>query len=61
MYKVEFSKEERDAVLPQIASRLTDLEELMAKAGENKDTGRVLELAKFIEHIRDFYIRMMNV
>lgn len=59
IYNITFTKEEKDAVLPQIACRLDELESLMVKAGEQKNTKRVLELATFINHIREFYNKLM--
>jgi len=59
MCTMNFTEEEKEAVIPQIACRLDELKVLMAEAGEKKDTRRVLELAKFIEKIESFYNKLM--
>jgi len=59
MCNISFTEEEKDAVIPQIACRLDVLKTLMAEAGENKDSRRVLELAKFIDRIEGFYNKLM--
>jgi len=59
MCTMNFTEEEKDAVIPQIACRLDELKALMAKAGEKKDTRRVLELVKFIDKIESFYNKLM--
>lgn len=58
---MSITKAEKDAVLPQIACRLDELESMMAEAGGRKDAKRVLELAEFIGHIRSFYNKLLYV
>lgn len=60
MYIVKFTKEEKEAVYPQIASRLDSLNELLCKAGEKKDVERVMELSDFIQNIKSFYYKFIN-
>lgn len=60
MYTMKFTKEEMEATYPQIAARLDQLNELLYKAGENKDINRVVELSVFIEKIKSFYYKLIN-
>lgn len=60
MLTISFTREERDAVLPQLSCRLDELETLMSEEAIRKNTKRVLELAKFIENIRNFTNTLIN-
>lgn len=59
MFTITFTDEERDAVLPQLSCRLDELDQLLTKEAEKKNTRRVIELSKFIEIIRGFTNKML--
>jgi hypothetical protein len=51
MYKVEFTKEELDALLIQICARIDDLKQLQKDEARKENVKRVVEIETFIQPI----------
>lgn len=61
MKEIKLTKEEKDAVLIQLTYRIQVLEDLMCKAGADKNVKRMFELSESIKILKSGTYKIMEM